>query len=293
MAHHRRVGGGPALPWLLQPGMFFDGVIYATISRNMAVGIGDLWHPAFSATQWAVYHENPPFAFLLESLCFRLLGDHFWVEKLYSLLTGLATGVMIAAIWRRLVDSRSPWRECSWLPVLLWLTLPGWMTVYGNNLLEGTMGLLAILAVYAALRAVEGGSAAFAWLPLAAVSVVAALLSKGPVGLFPLATPVLAGLTLRRQRLGKSTAMSAALVGLVCAVLGLVSLQAGALECFTKYLHTQVFAALAGERAERITSSLGQFYTVAGNRLRIGGLGRRGGCIDSLVAEVFAGRLGG
>jgi hypothetical protein len=248
------------LPWLLRPGMFFDGVIYATISRNMAVGIGDAWHLVFSTTQWPDFHEAPPLAFVLESLLFRLLGDHFWVEKLYSVLTGLATAVMIAAIWRRLVDFHAPWRHCSWLPVLLWLILPGWMTVYGNNLLEGTMGLFAILAVYAALRADEGGRAACAWLPLAAASVVAALLSKGPVGLYPLATPILAGLTLRRQSLGKSVAMNAALVGLVCGLLGLVFLQAGALESFTKYLHVQVFAALAGDRSERITSSLGQFY---------------------------------
>ena len=281
------------LPRLLVPGMFFDGVIYATISRNMAAGIGDIWHPVFSATHWADYRDAPPLAFALESLLFRLLGDHFWVEKLYSTLTGLATAFLIAAIWRRLADLRSPcsvlkkgtgtsrqpeifgkselplgasslfqrsaWRNCSWLPVLLWMLLPGWMMVYGNNLLEGTMGLFAILAVYAGLRADEGGRAAFAWLPLAAASLVAALLSKGPVGLFPLSTPIVAGLTLRRQRLGKSLAMNAALLGLFCALLGLVFLQPGALEGFTKYLHIQVLASLAGER-ERITSSLGQFF---------------------------------
>jgi hypothetical protein len=239
--------------------MFFDGEIYATISRNMAVGIGDAWHPVFSATHWADFREAPPLAFVLESLLFRLVGDHFWVEKLYSALTGLATAAMIVDVWRQLVDIRSPWRSYSWLPVLLWMMLPSWMTVYGNNLLEGTMGLFAILAVYAALRADEGGRAAFAWLPLAAASVAAALLSKGPVGLYPLATPILAGLTLRRQTLGKSAAMNAALIGLVGAMLGLLFLQAGALEGFTKYLHVQVFAALAGQR-ELTASSLGRFY---------------------------------
>ncbi len=250
-----------ALPWLLRPGMFFDGELYAAISRNMALGIGDAWHPVFTATMFADYREAPPLVFVLQSLLFRLLGDHFWVEKVYSLFTGVATAAVIVAIWRRLVDARSPWRSYSWLPVLLWITLPGWMQVYGNNLLEGTMGLFAVLAVYAVLRADEGGRGAYIWLPIAAASVAAALLSKGPVGLYPLATPFVAGLTLRRQRLGKSVAMNAALLGLFCIALGFALLPPGALEGFARYLQVQVFAAVSGQR-EHIDSTLGRLYII-------------------------------
>lgn len=247
------------VPWIVRPGMFFDGELYAAISRNMALGIGDAWHPVFSATMFADYREAPPLAFVLQSLLFRLLGDHFWVEKLYSISTGVATAVVMAAIWRRLVNADSPWRKCSWLPVLLWITLPGWMQVYGNNLLEGTMGLFAILAVYAALRADEGGRGTLGWLSLAAMSIVAALLSKGPVGLYPLIAPTVAGLTLRRQRLGKSLANNAILIGFFLAALGFALMPPDALEGFAKYLQTQVFAAVAGRR-EHVTSALGQFY---------------------------------
>src|SRR5580693_5816231 len=78
-----------ALPSLVRPGMFFDGLIYATVSRNLAVGIGDAWHPVYCASWNGDFREAPPLAFVLESYCFRLFGDHFWVEKLYSALTGL------------------------------------------------------------------------------------------------------------------------------------------------------------------------------------------------------------
>ena len=109
------IAAARVIPWLVQPGMFFDGVLYAAISRNMAIGIGDAWHPVLSATLWADYREAPPLAFLLESFFFRFFGDHFWVEKVYSLCTGLATAVVMAAIWRRLVDvTASPWRSCSY-----------------------------------------------------------------------------------------------------------------------------------------------------------------------------------
>ena len=71
--------------------MFFDGVTHAAIARNMAIGVGDFWHPVFSPADGTGYHEQPPLGFWLESLLFRALGDHFWVEKLYSALTGVLT----------------------------------------------------------------------------------------------------------------------------------------------------------------------------------------------------------
>ncbi len=123
----------------------------------MALGIGDVWHPVFLATDYSGYHEQPTLGFLLESFFFRIFGDHFWVEKLFSAATGLITAGLIAAVWRRLVRGREGLAECDWLPVALWVILPGWGWMYGNNMLENTLGLFAVAAVYALLRAGEGG----------------------------------------------------------------------------------------------------------------------------------------
>ncbi len=279
-----------AIPSLVRPGMFFDGLMYATVSRNMAVGIGDAWHPVYCASWGGNFREAPPLAFVLESYCFRLFGDHFWVEKLYSALTGLGTALFMLAIWRRLAKENRPLRDWGWLPILFWITLPGWMAIYGNNLLEGTMGLFTIAAVYASLRAAEGWRTMLVWLPAAALCIVAALLSKGPVGLFPLATPALIALTLgwnQRKACGEvrsaatphealsdgspsigrwraaasAFAPSIALLALTGGFLGLVFLQPGAFDGLMSYLHDQVFASLAGHR-EASTSSLGRFYIV-------------------------------
>ena len=54
------------LPGLAQPGMFFDGVTYATISRNLAGGVGDLAHPVFAPGDRGFY-DSPPLGFLLEA----------------------------------------------------------------------------------------------------------------------------------------------------------------------------------------------------------------------------------
>jgi 4-amino-4-deoxy-L-arabinose transferase-like glycosyltransferase len=272
------------LPGLAQPGMFFDGVTYATISRNLAIGVGDLAHPCLVPGD-AGFYDSPPLGFLLESGFFRALGDHYWVEKLYSALTGLTTAALIVAIWRRLVGNRDELRRLSWLPVALWVAVPGWGWMYSNNMLENTLGLFAVLAVYAILRATamsdgnestlarsasEGErpvtripslarrASVFAWLFVGAAAIAAAVLSKGPVGLYPLATPLVAYVTLRRQTLVRAVAENVALVALFFGIIWLVYLLPGAGAYYDKYLHGQVLAAMQGRR-EVVNSILGRF----------------------------------
>ncbi|HEX4415031.1 MAG TPA: hypothetical protein VH107_15450, partial [Lacipirellulaceae bacterium] len=159
------------LPMSVQTGMFFDGVTYATIARNMAVGIGDFWHPMILAKSMSddsstavksasadassnantaecsttdacsdeAFYEHPPLALWLESLFFRLFGDHYWVEKLYSALTAIGTAALIAALWRLLLRDRPDLAEHTWLPVLLWAAIPTWAWLFGSNMLENTL----------------------------------------------------------------------------------------------------------------------------------------------------------
>jgi 4-amino-4-deoxy-L-arabinose transferase-like glycosyltransferase len=239
------------LPGLVQHGMFFDGVTYATISRNLAIGVGDLAHPSLVPGD-AGFYDSPPLGFLLEAGFFRAFGDHYWVEKLYSALTGVVTAGLIAAIWRRLVGDRDDLRRMSWLPVALWVAVPGWGWMYSNNMLENTLGMFAVLAVYAVLRAGVG------WPIIGAAAIAAAVLSKGPVGLYPLATPLVARVTLRRQTLARAVAETVALVALFSGIIALVYLLPGAGEYFDKYLHGQVLAAMQGRR-EVVNSILGRF----------------------------------
>ena len=80
------------LPRLVPQGLFGDGLLYASLARNLAEGKGSMWAPWFSSGYWldfasgAPYFENPPLMIWLEAVFFRILGDYWWVEKLYSLL---------------------------------------------------------------------------------------------------------------------------------------------------------------------------------------------------------------
>lgn len=61
--------------------MFFDGTIYAAVSRNMAESIGTAWQPHFSATIFPVFSEHPPLQLWLQAVAFWLFGDHLYVER--------------------------------------------------------------------------------------------------------------------------------------------------------------------------------------------------------------------
>ena len=170
---------------LLTEGMFLDGVTYACISRNMACGLGSFWSPSYTQTIGHVFHSHPPLAFGLEALFFKVLGDHWWVEKLYSVLAFLFTGLLIALIWKRTTNNL----RWAWLPLLFWIAMPlvSWSAT--NNLLENTMSVFVLLSVYLMIVGYQRNHKI--WLFLSAFTLLLAFLSKGFTGLFPLVFPIL------------------------------------------------------------------------------------------------------
>jgi len=184
------------VPRLWQPGMFIDGMTYAVVARNMSQGIGSLWAPSFSTTTYTEFDEQPPLGMALQSVAFRIFGDHFAVERGYSLAVFALNGLLIAAIWRRLLPS-----AYDWLPVLVWMvpSVVTWAVI--NNMLENTQALFTGLACLALLSAATASTAnSLGLAAVAAASVVAAVLVKGPVGFFPLALPVLVAFLPAAQR---------------------------------------------------------------------------------------------
>lgn len=170
---------------LLTEGMFFDGVTYASISRNMAEGQGTFWNPHYTQTLYPEFRQHPPLALGMEALAFRMLGDHWWVEKSYSVLMFLLSGLFIALIWKRTTNNL----RWAWLPMLFWLAMPlvSWSAT--NNLLENTMSVFMLLSVYLMIVGYQRHHKI--WLFLSAFALLLAFLSKGFTGLFPLVFPIL------------------------------------------------------------------------------------------------------
>ena len=165
-------------------GMFLDGVVYACISRNMACGLGDFWNPHYTQTIGSVFHSHPPLALGLEALMFKLFGDHLFVERLYSLMMYIASGWLIALIWKRTTDDI----RRAWIPLLFWIAMPIVAWSAENNMLENTMAVFVLLSVYLMIVSYQQNSRI--WLLLAGISLFASFLSKGVTGLFPLVFPL-------------------------------------------------------------------------------------------------------
>ena len=86
-------------PFLFSRGMFLDGVVYANFSKNFAIGDGSFLHPFYSKTYLINFISHPPMFFFIEGLFFKIFGTGFLVERFYSVLNVLITGIITIKIW--------------------------------------------------------------------------------------------------------------------------------------------------------------------------------------------------
>ncbi len=233
------------LPALLKQGMFVDGVTYAAISRNLAIGEGSFWDLHYFTIPGHTFYGHPPLAFGLESLLFRLFGDHFLVERLYSFLTALLSFFGIVLIWKELASKEL--RGTYWLPVMLWLTAQIVSWSYTNNMLENSLTVFTLFSSWSLLRYIKREK--IIWLIPAAFFLVASLGVKGPTGLFPLGIPFFYWLSFRKGKFLKMAGDSLLLLFLTAAVIILIFiLNKEALSFSEKYFNTQILSSVRGEK---------------------------------------------
>ncbi len=172
-------------PYLLSEGMFMDGLMYATVSRNLAEGEGSFWALKFSDVYLNSFHEHPPLAYGLQSICYSVFGDSIYVDRLYSWVMCLLSAWVIILIWKKITIEK--YHSYAWFPLLLWVVMP--LTTWGavNNMLENTMLFFVLWCVYFIIKNVQERKVFF--LLAASFSLAAAFFSKGFTGLFPLSFP--------------------------------------------------------------------------------------------------------
>ncbi len=182
-------------PAFLSEGMFMDGLMYATMSKNLANGMGTFWQPHFSEIIFPSFINHPPLAIGIESIFFRILGDIRIVEKLYSVFAILITAVLIVTIWKSL-GKKSPF---GWLPLLFWIAMPSVTWAATNNMLENTMGTFICLSVLFYVRSLSSNR--FIFLLLSGIMLSLGFLTKGFVTFFPLSFPFFYWLFERKTKL--------------------------------------------------------------------------------------------
>jgi 4-amino-4-deoxy-L-arabinose transferase-like glycosyltransferase len=179
-------------PSLLTQGMFMDGSIYATVANNMAHGVGSFWKPYFTSTCNPEFYGHPPLAMGIQSVFFKIFGDAFWVEKLYSFSTWLLVCIGLVKIWRHFQLSSA------WLPVLMLLTVSRIIWASTNNGLENTLAVFVVFSVYFYLKASSGR---FLYWVFSGLFIAFGFLTKGPFGLFLWGMPFVYELMINRKKI--------------------------------------------------------------------------------------------
>ena len=232
------------VPRMTTRGMFGDGLLFATIARNMSLGVGSFWKPALSATSYIEFYEHPPLGLALQSLAFRVFGDHFSVERVYAVVVFGIHALLIVTIWRRLQPP-----GLDWLPLLFWIlpSIVTWGVV--NNMLENTQAPATSAAVLALLVAAKARSRdrVAIWSLAAAGLTVAAVLIKGPVGFFPLAAPFVLLLTSETDR-PRTAIMAATLLAGVAVCAAALAAYEPSRQALTEYVQLQLIPSLQGQR---------------------------------------------
>ncbi|MDR2980150.1 MAG: glycosyltransferase family 39 protein [Bacteroidales bacterium] len=191
-------------PNFLSDGMFLDGLMYSTIAKNMAEGLGTFWNPLFTRTISPEFHGHPPLAMGIQSIFYTLFGESRYVEKIYSFLTFVVTACILLKIWKTLNLKNG------WSILLLWFTVPVVMWACPNNLLENTMMIFTTLSVYFYVKGEKNGRLYF--LLLAGLSLSLGFLTKGFVAFFPWTLPFIDWLFLQRKTFVKMLINSVLLV---------------------------------------------------------------------------------
>jgi len=167
--------------------MFLDGVTYAAISNNLSQGYGEIFRPHYTKTLYPIFYEHPPLVFIVQSVFFELLGDSYMTEKVFSFMTAILTAWAIVKCWT-LLSGDVHVERAGWLPVLLWLSIPLVSWSYKNNILENSLSVFSTFAVFFILKSILRKK--YIYLIPGSCLIMMAFLSKGFVGLFPLAVPL-------------------------------------------------------------------------------------------------------
>lgn len=237
-------------PFFVQKSMYNDGIWYACISKNLANGIGSFWNPQLTSTIFPTFHEHPPLVFGIQSIFFSLFGNGIVVERFYALFIFLCSAWLVSRLWRQGFMENPAFSSLWPLPIIFWLLNEVIYQFYPGNVLEPTMGAFTLLSILALWKAAEKirFQSSILLLVLGSLAVVAATLSKGFVGLFPLALVFLHWLVFRSMSFWQMVFRSAVVIALLVGSYVLLLTDTGALQSLGKYIDSQVLASINAER---------------------------------------------
>ncbi len=250
------------VPGLLMEGMFMDGQQYAFVAKNYANGKGTFWFPFLSQSWCTAPHsgflEHPPLFYFLESFSFKLFGNSIYAERVFSLIMLVLNGFLIRAIWNLVTNKEIA--KFTWLPLFFFFGIPIVAWVFQNNMIEQTLSVFTLLAIYFVLRAFKRKEQSFLFFAFSGVFVFLATLTKGLPGLFPIAAPIIYYLVFKKPSLAKSI-LGTLIIAVVPAMIYflIIKLSADANESLSYYVKERLL-----NRIKNSPSTDSRFFILGG-----------------------------
>ena len=265
-------------PRVLPEGMFPDGLTYSSIARNMAEGRGGFWSPYFSSSFWIPFQGNeyqfyghPTLTMGILSLFFHVFGDHWFVEKGFNIIVWGITIWLVIKLWQVNAKDKNLW----WLPMFAWYWMPTVLWSYPQYILDNSM---AVFSLAATLLIIKNGKIRiknarldttnaqflifnFPFLIPAGLLLHLAFWTKGPVGLYPLAMPLIYWFFYKEKTTLRTAALQTAVLTITCfGTLALWYLYEPARFFWTKYFDVQLLSSISDNDQTESYSWKDYFY---------------------------------
>ena len=239
------IAGFFIFPYLLHEGMFFDGMTYSAVGRNLYLGHGTFWKPYYNEIDKPFY-SHLPVAFGMLSQFYKIFGDNLYSPKIYNLFVVIVVAITIRSLWIKLDKDN---KFIDWWPFIFLLVSPTVFNTIRNTMLENTVLMFILIAIRFMWSAMESFKYRFLYLFLGAVFIFLAFLTKGVVALFPFAFPFIYSL-FHKGTTKRAIGYSFLLAGFFTVFLGLIVLLIPASRpYFYYYFNHTVGHAVAGQDA--------------------------------------------
>ena len=252
---------GGFLPLLLVNGLpDTDGLVYASIARNLAAGHGSFWQPYFTEYHLPQFYDHPALAISWQAWAYKVFGDHDAIEKIYSFIITALNWLLLYALAKRFMPYLR-WYK-AWVLLLAWLVVPVNPWAYASNMLEpvaNIFGLIALYLIIVSYQQQQRGSKLLASLLVAGVSTCIGVYVNGPLVLFVWLVEPCLWLLYQQERSAWSCYRWLVLV-VVTVVAFLAFIPAH--QNFIHYWHQQVLASLQNKRLNSKFFGLDRFAIV-------------------------------
>lgn len=228
------------IPQLFMQGMFVDGTLYGSVSRNFSVS-SNLFILAETHDEYGRFIGHPPLLFWLQGLLFKLFGDHFFVERIFCFCVFIFSLIGLS----KLMSFIGIKKNHKWIGLVLFSVMP--LSYWGQmqNLIEPLLSLFSLGSVYLLMK--DNQKPNWKFLGLATILFVAAIMCKGFVALFVLTAPFFSWIIFKSSFKRALLQYCFLLLGLFILIISLY-LYEPANDYFSQYFNEQFIKSLAGKR---------------------------------------------